>query len=368
MKGVLAVACVVLLCATALVAQGGRSRRRSLATSVPASSTIIISGKVVLSDGGMLTEPATVQTVCSGQKRNETHTDSRGSFSFQFGGASSEYTFDADAADQRAITGRPVAGGLQGCELKASLAGFRSDVVQLDATLSQSDHIDIGRIVLHRLQNVEGFTISATTAKAPDPARKAWERGQKQAQKGKWEEAQKSLERAVGIYPGFAAAWFELGNVQIQRKDPGAAQHSFEQSIAADSKYINPYLGLAHLALRGRNWAALTDASEKVLALNPVSFPDVWFWSGLGHYYLHDLAAAERSARRGLATDTERRVPNLEYLLGVVLVAKTDYAEAATHLRAFLSRTTNPKEIAEANKQLDEIARLSAESAPPEKK
>jgi tetratricopeptide (TPR) repeat protein len=331
---------------------------------------MILSGKVVIGDGTTLTEPAAIQTVCKGRKRTETHTDSRGNFSFQFGGSSSssEFAFDADATDERAATGQPERRDLQGCELQASLAGFSSDVIQLDGRFSQSDNVDLGRIALHRLQNVEGLTISATTAMAPDPARKAWEKGRKQAEQGKWDEAQKSLEKAVGIYPNFAAAWSELGQVQIQKNDRAAARQSFEHSIAADSKYINPYLGLAQLALRSRNWVDLTVDSEKVLALNPISFPDAWFWDSLGHYYLRNLAEAEKSAHRGLEIDSEHRVPKLEYLLGIVLLAKPDYPEAAQHLRTFLSLATKPADIAEAQKQLDEVARLSAGSAADGKK
>ena len=341
------------------------SRRRGpSSTTVPASGATVLSGKVVVGDGTMLTESATIETVCKGQRRTETHTDSHGNFSFQIGGSlsSAEYTFDADSADLRATTGQFERRDLQGCELQASLAGFQSDAIQLDGRLFQADNVDVGRIVLHRLQNVEGLTMSATTAMAPDQARKAWEKGRKLARQGKWDEAQKFLEKAVGIDPNFAAAWSELGQVQIQRNDPAAARQSFEYSIAADSKYINPYLGLGRLALRSRKWAELTITSEKVLALNPVSFPDVWFWNSLGHYYLREFAAAEKSAHRGLEIDSDHRFPSLEYLLGMVLVAKPDYPEAARHMRTFLSLATKPAEAAEAQKELDEIARLSASS------
>ena len=207
---------------------------------------------------------------------------------------------------------------------------------------------------------MEGFTISATTAQAPASARKALEKGQQQQKQGKWDDAQKSLEKAVAIYPKFAAAWFELGRVQMQRNDPPGARHSFQQSIAADSKYLNPYLGLTQLAQREQNWQELAEVSDKLLALNPASFPDVWLSNSLANYFLQNFAAAEKSARRGLQLDTEHRVPKLEYLLGMVLFKKPDYQGAAQHLRAFLSLTTKPAEVAEAQKQLDEIARLSA--------
>jgi uncharacterized protein HemY len=97
-----------------------------------------------------------------------------------------------------------------------------------------------------------------------------------------------------------------------------------------------------------------------LLALNPVSFPNVWFANSLANYFLQNFAAAEKSARHGLLLDTEHRVPKLEYLLGMLLFQKPDYQGAAEHLRAFLALTTEPAEVAEVQKRLDEIARLSA--------
>jgi tetratricopeptide (TPR) repeat protein len=324
---------------------------------------IFLSGRAVVDDGSVLTESASIQTVCKGQKRTETHTDSHGNFSFQVGGRSAfsnETQFDAETSSRTTLTGRPDRRDLQGCELQASLPGFTSEVIQLGGRFTGGESADVGRIALHRLSNVEGFTISATTAQAPGPARKALEKAQAQQKQGKWDDAQKSLEKAVALYPKFAVAWFELGSVQLQRNDPPAARHSFEQSIAADSKYVNPFLGLAQLALRERNWKELAEVSDKLLVLNPVSFPDVWFTNSLANYYLQNFAAAENSARRGLQVDTEHRVPKLEYALGMALLKKPDYPGAAQHLRAFLSLAAKPAEVAEAQKQLDEIARLSA--------
>ena len=153
-----------------------------------------------------------------------------------------------------------------------------------------------------------------------------------------------------------------MGHVQLQRNDPLGARHSFQQSIAADSKYLNPYLGLTQLAQREQNWHELAEISDKLLALNPVSFPNVWFSNSVANYFLQSFAAAEKSARNGLQVDTERRVPKLEYLLGLVLLKKPDYPEAAQHLRVFQSLPSTPAEVADAQKQLDKIAQLSATS------
>jgi tetratricopeptide (TPR) repeat protein len=376
MKSLFALACLISISCLPASAQtrsgggGGRgtvtpTRPRVPAPDLSSNSTIFLSGKAVVDDGSMLTESASIETVCRGQKRTETHTDLHGNFSFQFGGrfaTPSEIQPNAETSSRTMLPGRPDRRDLQGCELQASLPGFTSEVIQLTGRFTGDESADVGRIVLHRLNNVEGFTISATTAQAPGAARKALEKGQAQQKQGKWDDAQKSLEKAVALYPKFAVAWFELGRVQLKRNDPPAARHSFQQSIAADSKYVSPYLGLTQIAMHEQNWKELDEASDKLLALNPISFPDVWLSNSVANYFLQNFDAAEKSARRGLQVDTEHRVPKLEYTLGMVLLKKPDYQGAAQHLRVFLSHATQPAEVAEAQKQLDEIARLSAPS------
>ena len=329
-----------------------------------ATGVVFISGKVVSEDGLELTEAASIQSICHGQKRTETHTDARGYFSFQLGGRFSSSTmdpdFDADSDSHSNRIGRPDNRDLRDCDLQASLAGYTSDVIAIGGRFTGGENADIGRIVLHRIGGVEGFTVSATTAQAPGSAKKALQHGQQKAKEGKLDDAQKYFEKAVNIYPKFAVAWFELGLVQMQKHDASGAKKSFLQSIAADARYVNPYSGLTQIALREQHWQDALEASEKLLALNPISFPDMWFSNGVANYCLEHLTAAEKSARRGLEVDTDHHVPRLEYLLGMVLLKKPNYEEAERHLRTFLQMSTQPGDIAEAQKQLAELARLTA--------
>jgi tetratricopeptide (TPR) repeat protein len=357
----LASACLVLIVVSVGSTQSVRLGRSGLDSNSTTIGGVFLSGTVVIEGGDLLTDPAEIQTVCRGQRRTVTRTDSHGGFSFQVGEAAT--ASDAGyGADSPALEHHP---GIldhlspQDCELQAELAGFSSDVVQLGGRVSGDENVNIGRIVLHRLANVEGFTISATTAHAPAAAKKALEKSREQQSKGKWDEAQKLLEKAVGLDPKFAVAWYELGRVQLQKNDPAAARHAFQQSLAADPKYINPYRGLTQLAQRERNWRELSEASEKLLALNPVSFPEAWFSNAISQYGQGNLVAAEKSARRGLQIDSEHRVPKLEYLLGLVLIEKPDYDEAVQHIQAFLKHATQASDVAEAQRKLDEIARLS---------
>ena len=371
---------LLLLCAflvsVSLLPSAAQTKRRS--TTVPRQPTaapdtgptqlIFISGKVVSEDGLELTESASIQSICHGQKHTETHTDARGYFSLQLGGRfgspSIDPDFDAESDSRTGRVGKPDNRDLRDCDLQASLAGFTSDLVALGGRFTGGENADIGRIVLHRIGGVEGFTVSATTAQAPGAAKKALQHGQQKAKEGKLDDAQKSLEKAVSLYPKFAVAWFELGRVQIQKQDVAGAKQSFLKSVEADARYLNPYSGLTQIALREQHWQEALDASEKLLALNPINFPEMWFSNGVANYCLEHFAAAEKSARRGLEIDTEHHVPRLEYLLGMVLIRKPDYQEAERHLRTFLQMSTQSKDIEEAQKQLSDLARLTAAKKP----
>jgi len=171
------------------------------------------------------------------------------------------------------------------------------------------------------------------------------------------------FEKAVQMYPRYAVAWFELGRVQLRKSQFEPARRSFEQSIAADSKYANPYRGLAELDTQQKQWESLVKVTDQLLALNPVSFPDAWFRNALGNYYMRNFAAAEKSARQGVKIDENHQFPKLEYLLGVILMQKHDYQEATVHIQNYLHVATQPSDIEDAQKQLAEITRLSASVA-----
>ncbi len=340
---------------------------------------LYITGKVVLPEGGDLTESATIQSICGGRRRNEAYTDTHGNFSFELKKKPSFYgpqSAEDSPFDTMGGTMQPGGQGTfqwQNCELQAVLPGYSSEVIQLSRSFMSLGANDVGRIVIHPLNHAEGTSISVTSMAAPKDAKKELEKARDQEKKQKFDEAKKHLSKAVEIYPQYAAAWSELGSLQQVGHDNVAARHSFEQSIAADPKYTNPYVGLSHVALEERKWQEVVDVSNKLLALNPVNYPNMWLMNSIGNFYLHHFDVAEKSARSGLKVDDEHHVPKLEYVLGMVLLQEQNYGQAAEHMRQYLHLSTEPQDVAEAQKQLAQIEQLSAQSgapvaAPPQQK
>ncbi|HSR08863.1 MAG TPA: carboxypeptidase-like regulatory domain-containing protein [Bryobacteraceae bacterium] len=197
----------------------GSTNPRQPSTNFPGGDStnpqvIFISGTVVLSDGLPLPERVKIERVCSGPPHLETYTDKKGHFSFQVGqnlemqDASSQSAFNGPGSpfgNMNNIGGSSGRGGfsereLWGCELKADLPGFQSDMVSL-SNIHYMDNPDIGTIILHRLGKVDGLTISVVSALAPKDARKAYEKGQAAAGKRNWDEAQKDFERLSRSIP-----------------------------------------------------------------------------------------------------------------------------------------------------------------------
>jgi tetratricopeptide (TPR) repeat protein len=251
---------------------------------------------------------------------------------------------------------------LMGCDLQASLAGFRSDAVHL-GTHRSMDNPDVGTIYLHRLANVEGLTISATSAMAPKDAQKALEKGRNDVKKQKLEDAQREFEKAVAVYPKYAAAWFALGQVQEARKDVEGARKSYAQALAADGKFVSPYQQLALLAAREQKWQDVVDETGRLLRLNPLDFPQAWLFNSLANYYLRNMDAAEKSAREGLSRDGAHRYPMMSQLLGAILAQKQDYAGAAQYWRDYLKFAPQATDAEKVKKQLAEVEKITGPEA-----
>ena len=336
---------------------------------------IFLAGKVMFDDGKQPNTDIRIERVCGGIPRLESHTDSKGRFSFQVG---QNMMIDTDASDPSTggMTGRSngqfnsVPGGFGGgsrneplwnCELRASYPGYRSDVVELASRRSLDDP-DVGVIVLHHLANVQGSTLSLTTALAPKHAQKEYEKGVQAFQKGKLEDAEKHLLAATDTYPKYAVAWFALGQVQQKQGKKDEARKSYQAAIDADGKYVSPYDQLALLAANDGKWQETENYSRQVIRLNPVEFPDAFWVNAIANYNLKKPDEAEKSAKEVLKLDTAHRYPEAEGLLGEIMLNKGNYSEAAAHLRTYLTLAPNSKNADQIKQVLAKIDQANTEA------
>jgi hypothetical protein len=295
-----------------------------------APRTLHVFGKVLLEGGVPPPDAALVEISCSGSGRGgaagvQAHTDNKGRFSLDVGDPG--IVMDASlatgpvGAGVRSRTGLGEQGNrpseLLGCELRATLPGYRAQPLQL-VNRQPFDYPDVGTIVLHRLANIEGHTVSMTSLEAPKDARKAYEKGRDALDRRKPQAAQKELRKSVALYPKYAAAWCALGTALEACDDFAAARDAYGRSLEADSRFIKPHVRLAAIALRESKWLEASESSGQAIKLDPFDTPQAFLFHALANLKLGNLEAAEKSARL-LEARSPRGDPETQHLLEIIL-------------------------------------------------
>jgi tetratricopeptide (TPR) repeat protein len=319
---------------------------------------IFLSGSVRQADGSPPPTSVVIERVCAGVVRPEAYTDSRGNFSFLLGAQNSlaiaDASVGADAMSRGGFGGQNSSFNLAGCELRANLAGFQSDSVLL-AFRNPLDNPDVGIIHIRRLANVEGYTYSVTTALAPKDSRKAYEKALDVMKKQKWAEAERELMKAVGGYPKYAVAWYELGRVYQQQKKFDDATRAYMETIKIDPKFVSPYAQLTVISVVQQKWEDTAQYTSQALKLNPYMAPEIYFYSAVANYNLKKIDVAEEHARKAAQLDEQHKTPRINHLLGLILAQKEDYKDAAENLRIYLKFSPTASDIATVKEQLSEI-------------
>jgi tetratricopeptide (TPR) repeat protein len=339
---------------------------------------IYVSGKVMLDDGTPPPEPVVIERVCMGVTRPEGYSDLKGRFHFQLGQNNNQMVADASVGtadglprnmntnpfDTTMSAPQQRSGGLTerdlaGCEIRAVLAGYRSDVVSLVGRRSL-DNPDIGMLVLHRLAKTEGFTYSANSALAPKDAKKAYEKAREEVKKGKLDSAAKELTKATTVYPKYAAAWYELGMIYQKQKQFDEAKRAFTEAVSADPKFVSPYGQLARLSILEKKWTEAADYAQTLVRLNPY-IVEGQFYAAVADYNLHRTDGALEHAREAAKLDTSHRNPKINHLLGVILAEKGEYQGAAENMRIYLQENPDAPDAVMVKQQLNQVERRATE-------
>ena len=318
---------------------------------------MFLEGSVVMDDGSALPSGLRVELKCNQQVNRQVFLHREGRFSFEMndpddlswadasvGRADIYMSSDSSSnslqrgANRQSRTLSTGVKRLSGCQVRTvALPGFESKPVHVNDSRA-SWNTDVGIIVLKRLEGVTGSTVSITTLKAPKKAREAYDKANKELGKKKinHKKVQKELEKAVEIYPGFAAAWHLIGLNQLAQKNKPNARTSFQRAIDTDEKYVKPYLELARLEIKEHKWHEALKLTSKVNLLNPYIIENQYF-HGMANYYLVQFEAAEESFRRLEKNDQLRTYPLVNFYLGMIDAKQGEIQTSARELRQYLS-------------------------------
>lgn len=334
---------------------------------------LYLTGRVATSDSTKLPHDVLVERVCNGSVRQQVYAALNGTFTMDLGSkANTLVDASADGYTRSGISSKNPETGilkseLSNCDLRASLSGFRSDVVNLMARDSFSGRMEVGNIVVERLAKVDGTTISAIPYKAPKEARKAYEKGTGAQKSGNFVVAQQSFERAVKLYPKYASAWFQLGNVLQHENQTVAARAAYVTSSGIDDKFLPPYLALSALAFRDKDWGQLLELTNHILQLDPLNYSRVkgyildldsfdyaeaYFYHAVANFNLDHIEDAESSGLKAANLDVRPRFPQIHLLLAEIFTRKNDTPRAINEFQIYLDQVPNAKNADEVRTRL----------------
>ena len=327
--------------------------------------SVFISGKVLLQGGGAAPR-VLIERICNGMVRREGYTNSKGNFQFELGRNSTER--DASQGDSDRMVANKMArtagsGGSEirfdDCELRASLPGFVSTLVPMRVEGDMS-LVEVGTIVLKKMGGVEGSIVSVTTMAVPKDAREAFDRGRKAGTEKKFDEAVKDLNKAVTIYPQYAAAWSLMAEIHRLQNQFEPARKEYAQALAADPKFVGPYFGLAAMAVVENKWTEAAQLTDQLIQLNSFAYPMAYFFNAAANLNLGKLDAAEQSARKFQEVDKAHSRPDIALLLANILTGKHQYAEAAQLYRDYLALKPDAPNAEALKNEAQRLESLSA--------
>jgi tetratricopeptide (TPR) repeat protein len=349
---------------------------------------MFLQGRVTTSDSTPIPHDVIVERVCNNVVRQQSYAAPTGDFTMQLGTQSRGFLDASGEQDpQSRGTGRDAVMGiprseLRNCELRASTSGFRSGLVNLVALDTFSDRIDVGVIVMQRSAKTKGATLSALPYQAPKNAQRAYEKGLAAERKANLPGAQKYFESAVGIYPRYTIAWFQLGSVLQKQKQKEAARHAFTQATTIDNRYLPPFLSLASLAFEEGNWPLLLALSNHILNLDPlnhanvtgfiadldsVNCADAYFYNAAANFQLNKIDDAQKSALKAEQIALPARFPQVHLLLGEIFARKNDYPTAISELNTYLELAPNASNAEQVRVHLAKLQQLNDSAKTAEK-
>jgi hypothetical protein len=117
------------------------------------------------------------------------------------------------------------------------------------------------------------------------------------------------------------------------------------------------------LAAKDSNWQELADSSARLLKLDPVDFPHLYFLNSVANFNLKNFEAAEKSAVEAQKMDAKHSNPKIDQVLGLIMIEKHDYPAAAEQLRNYLQFAPTAPDAAQVRLQLAELDKVTGGSA-----
>lgn len=343
---------------------------------------MFLRGEIATSDGSSVPHDVLIERVCLERIVQQVYAGPRGDFNMQLGARTEVIDASGDVDYRSGTTGTVADLGvprheLQTCELRTSASGFRPSTYRLMDLDVTGGSVDVGKITVQRMTKVDGGTLNAAAYRAPKDAVKAYEKGISAAKNKNYADAQKAFEKAVGIYPKYGRAWYQLGVVRQAVNDRDGAKAAFTEATEVERRFLAPYLKLAEMAYAARDWQEVLRLTERIIAMDPMSQTSTtgyvvdldpinagiaYYYNAWAHYQLGQFDAAEKSALKAEHADLMTKFPQVHLLLADVYSTKGNYAGAISEIQTYMQLVPAAKDVEPLRTRLAKLEELNGKA------
>ncbi len=309
---------------------------------------VIVSGKVTMEDGSPPPFTVGIEQVCSDLQGSAPGpiTNKKGEFI---------WTMEIDAFRSRT------------CWIRATHAGYVStsqDISGINQTSHDTTHTLPPLILSKKVP--EPYAIVVSSDNIPFKAKGPFSAAMKALDTPDFAQAGSQLEAAVKASPKFAEGCHALGVVDERLNKNSEARDAYEHSLKANPKFLQPYVTLARLCLKTKDWdCAAQTAAEGIKVDVKHLYPELYIHQAVAQYEKKDLNSAEASVQQGIQLDPYHHLPRAEYVLGRILEAKGDTAGAKEHMANYLKLEPAPPDLDLVKGHIENLGKPEAAAVDP---
>jgi Tfp pilus assembly protein PilF len=189
----------------------------------------------------------------------------------------------------------------------------------------------------------------------PANAKKEYELGLKFVSKGEIQQAATRFEKAIYIYPEYLAARNDLGAQYLKLKRLDEAEKHFRIVLGNDPKNFNARFNMGLVQIERRDYSGAISQLHQAIALDSTRAV-AHLWIGLAGLEMGSFQEAEVELTRSLVMGGSECVA-ANYHLARVYISRGDVTEASRALRAYLEEAPNGEYVKEAKELQRQIAK-----------
>jgi len=217
-----------------------------------------------------------------------------------------------------------------------------------DREMEHVEYVSVHRNATGSAAGAPG-TISVADLSIPAGAVSEYKKGNEALQKNNLPEARKHFDKAIKLYPAYAAAAYGAGLVESKAGDNQKAREYFEKTVSINDHFVPAYLSLASMAMKDSDYERADGLLTKATTAEPLN-PDALMLAAQVDLMLKNFDGTIECTKR-LHTIPHHPHPIVHFLAARAYVGKSRFDIAA---RSFMGRTLIDQAVAEYKQFLEE--------------